>query len=299
MTRNEKILARISKSMKVLEVGPSYSPVLMRSDGWNAFSLDHSTADELRRKYEGHANVDVSKIQDVDFVWRDGPLESAIPTNQLGTFDACIGSHMIEHVPSLVAFFESMERILSPDGVISLAVPDKRFCFDFFQPITMTGEVVAAHRDRRTRHNPIAEFNAIAYMVRSGTEVAWGQQPTQVLEFYNGDLKAAAQFLARGDDDGSYRDVHGWYFTQSSFRLIMLELAWLGLLNFHEVYVSPTTHCEFFVTLARGAPRLSEKQFQSARMDLATNILLEIREQTDFLIEGSHYIGPPRDLLHT
>jgi hypothetical protein len=28
-------------------------------------------------------------------------------------------------------------------------------------------------------------------------------------------------------------------------------------------------------------------------MELLTNILLEVREQTDFLIDGPNYVGPP------
>lgn len=296
MTRNEKILAGISRSMKILEIGPSYSPVLTRNDGWNVYSLDHCSADELRRKYAGERNVDISRVQDVDFIWRDGPLETAIPDDQLGTFDACIGSHTIEHVPNLVAFFRSMERILSPKGVVSLAVPDKRFCFDFFQPLTMTGEVLAAHYERRTRHTRVVEFNAAAYMVEAGGEVAWGQQPTQLLALRDGNLKAAEQRIFRGDDDGSYRDVHGWYFSISSFRLIMLELAWMGHLDFMEVHVSPTHHCEFFVTLGRGRPRLTDDQYRAVRMDLLTNVLLEIREQTDYLLAGPNYVGPPTEL---
>ncbi len=35
MTRNEKILTHISRSMKILEIGPGYSPLLSRSDGWD------------------------------------------------------------------------------------------------------------------------------------------------------------------------------------------------------------------------------------------------------------------------
>lgn len=199
MTRNQKILASISRSMKILEIGPSYSPVLTRADGWNVYSRDHCTANELRRKYSNTPNVDVSRIQDVDFVWQDGPLETAIPDDQLGTFDACVGSHMIEHLPDLVAFFRSLQRILSPAGIISLVVPDKRFCFDFFQPVTMTGDVLAAHRERRTRHTRTVEFNAKAYMIRAGGEIAWGQQPTRVLEFCDGDLKrrTSNSFVAR------------------------------------------------------------------------------------------------------
>lgn len=295
ITRNEKILASISRSMKILEVGPGYSPVLARADGWNVYSLDHCAADELRRKYSA-ANVDISGIQDVDFVWQDGPLDTAIPVDQLGTFDACIGSHIIEHIPDLVGFFHSMERILSPTGIVSLVVPDKQFCFDFFQPLTMTGEVLAAHRERRTRHTRTAEFNAGAYMVRAGGQIAWGQRPTELLEFCNGDLKAANRLFFRTEDDHSYHDVHAWYFTVSSFRLIMLELAWMGHLDFKEINVSPTQHCEFFITLGRGRPPLTDDQYRAARIELLTNVLLDFRQQTDFLIDGPNYVDRSTEL---
>lgn len=293
MTRNDKILGRITQSMKILEVGPSYSPVLRRADGWDCYSLDHSTAAELRAKYADAPNVRVSNIQEVDFVWRDGPLETAIPDNQLGTFDACIASHMIEHVPDLISFFRSMERILRPSGVISLVVPDKRFCFDYFQPITMTGDVLEAYRTRRTRHTRVAEFNAAAYMIRAGTDIAWGQTSTALLALEDGDLERANLSMFRDADDDSYRDVHAWYFTYSSFRLIMLELAWMGHVNFHEIDSSPTEHCEFFITLSRSERRLPRKVFDRLRQELLTSILLEVRQQTDFLIEGPNYVGPP------
>lgn len=293
MTRNEKILSRIKRDMKIMEIGPSFSPVLMRADGWNVRSLDHCTADELRRKYAVHEEVDVSRIQEVDFVWRDGPLETAVPSDELGTFDACIGSHVIEHTPNLVSFFRSLERLLKPSGVISLVVPDKRFCFDFFQPLTMTGDVLEAHRTKRDRHTRAAEYNATAYMVRAGGQIAWGQHPTGLLTFYDGDVQAANSRFFRPNVAEEYRDLHGLYFTPSSFRLILLELAWVGYLDFYEAAGFGTENCEFFVTLARGRPKLTEEQFRSLRMDLLTNILLEVREQTDFLIDGPNYVGRP------
>jgi SAM-dependent methyltransferase len=291
MMRNDKILSRIARSMKVIEIGPGYSPVLTREQNWNAFSLDHTTAEDLREKYSGHANVDISRIQEVDFVWRDGPLETAIPDDHLGSFDACIGSHMIEHVPDLVAFFQSMERILKPSGVVSLVVPDKRFCFDFFQPISMTGDVLVAHRERRTRHTREAKFNATAYMVQAGGHISWGQKPTGALSFYDGDMGKAGRELFAESDDAVYQDIHGWYFTYSSFRLLMLELAWLGHLNFIEVETHNTTHCEFFITLGQGRLGLTEAQFRARRMDLLTNMLLEVRDQADLMVRGQSYVG--------
>jgi len=33
-----------------------------------------------------------------------------------------------------VRFYQSLQRLVQPDGFLSLAIPDKRFCFDFFKP---------------------------------------------------------------------------------------------------------------------------------------------------------------------
>ncbi len=244
-------------------------------------------------KYAGNDTVDVSRIQDVDFVWRAGSLDSAVPPIHHGTFDACIGSHIIEHMPDIVSFFQSVRRLLTPSGVISLIVPDKRFCFDFFQPITMTGDVLEAHRTRTDRHTRAAEFNAVAYTVRAGGLIAWGQHATGSLAFDDGNLRAASANVFGERETDEYRDVHGWYFTPASFQLIIVELGAMGHLDFRPVASSETVNCEFFVTLGPGRPKYTDEQLRTLRMELLTNILLEVREQTDFLIDGPNYVGPP------
>src|SRR5262245_58047344 len=125
-TRNEILLGPIDRSMQILEIGPSYNPVAPKWDGWNVKSIDHLSREALIEKYRGHAGVDVSCIEDVDFVWTDGDLSSAVPEELHGTFDALIASHVIEHAPDLLAFLGSIARLLKPQGVVALAIPDKR-----------------------------------------------------------------------------------------------------------------------------------------------------------------------------
>lgn len=70
LSREDKIRTGFAKDMKILEVGPSYNPLIPKRDGWNAFTVDHVSREELVKKYSGHANVDVSRIEDVDYVWK-------------------------------------------------------------------------------------------------------------------------------------------------------------------------------------------------------------------------------------
>src|SRR5437868_5724744 len=127
LTRNEKILVHVGAEMKILEIGPSYSPVIRRSEGWNVFGVDHLDKEGLQKKYANDPIVDLERIEEVDFVWHDGPLHTVITAEHLGTFDCVIGSHVIEHFPDLLGFFISACRILKPTGILSLVVPDKRF----------------------------------------------------------------------------------------------------------------------------------------------------------------------------
>ena len=155
----EKILFKVHKTHQMLEFGPSYDPAVTRKEGWNVYRLGHASGEELRRKYGSDPTVDASRIQEVDFVWTGGPLESAIPEEHMGTFDVVIASHVIEHQPNLVGFFQSVSRMLKPDGLLSLAVPDKRFCFDYFMPLSLTGESLVAFGGIRTRHTRTSNYN--------------------------------------------------------------------------------------------------------------------------------------------
>ena len=292
LDRSAKILCEIDRSAKILEVGPSYSPVVPKSAGWRSFSVDHSDAEELRRIYTGHG-VDVSRIEDVDFVWANGPMDAAIPAEHLGTFDACIASHVIEHMPDLVGFFASVSRLLTERGVVSLVVPDKRFCFDYFKPLSTTGDALEAHAERRTRHKRKSAFENAAYNVRSSDGIAWGQQPLGTLSFSGTPLPAAFQAFERHQEsaESPYADLHSWYFTPSSFALVVTELGYLGLVDFSVGTRHGTEGCEFFVTLRKGGPP-PDPDLDAHRLELLRSVLLEVREQADLLVRGERLRGP-------
>ena len=295
LSRNDKILAHLNRDMKVLEIGPSYGPVVRRSQGWDVFSLDHLDAEGLRKKYSYDPAVDSKSIEEVDFIWHDGSLDTAITDNHRGTFNAVIASHVIEHFPDLLGFFKAADRMLKPHGILSLVVPDKRFCFDYFQSVSLTGEVLDAHRKQRSRHSRKTGFNATAYTAKTGERISWavGETPTLAFAFSDSLRGGHNHYTAQLDPDADpYLDFHGWYFTPSSFRLICLELAALGLMPFTEIGFFETTGNEFFVTLQKtGEPDTAN--LEGRRLDYLKRMLLEIREQTDPLVEPSTDVGAP------
>lgn len=283
------MLAPVPCGGRIIEIGPSFNPLAPKSEGWNSFSIDHLTRDGLLAKYVGHPGVDLARIEPVDFVWSGGPLSDAVPSEQHGSFDAFVASHVIEHTPDLISFLTAAETLLRPAGVVILAIPDKRYCFDYFQPLTTTGQLLAAHADKRSRHTACQAFDHIAYSVRDGGNIAWGQRPSQGLTFVHG-LEHAWRLYHTFEDSSSYLDCHAWRFVPASFELLLLELARLGETDWRVERATPADGCEFYAWLRRGggayAASLSVETFNARRMALLKQSLLETLTQVEWLLSG-------------
>ena len=284
--RDAKALALIDRSMKVLEIGPSFAPLTPRSKGWNSFSLDHASQEDLVGKYAGQQPVE--NIEPVDFIWKDGPISSVVPVEMHGSFDAIIASHVIEHFPDPIGFYLSAARLLKTGGVISLLVPDKRFMFDFFKPVSLTSDFLAAHAQGSTRHSKKAAFDNAAYNVFEQGEVAWCARPVGAFSFPGGDeaLQGARLTFDGHSQDGSapYVDLHHTIYVPSSFQLIILELGQLGVIPFGIAVVYPTADCEFFVTLRKGAVEpLASAVLAAERLRLMRQTIVEQAEQAAWM----------------
>ena len=51
-----------------LEIGPLHNPVAAKRDGYQVEIVDHASTDGLRAKYAKDSNVDVTRIEEVDYV---------------------------------------------------------------------------------------------------------------------------------------------------------------------------------------------------------------------------------------
>jgi 2-polyprenyl-3-methyl-5-hydroxy-6-metoxy-1,4-benzoquinol methylase len=302
-TRAEILLAPVPGGGRIIEIGPSFNPIAPKSAGWNSVSIDHLTREDLVAKYTGHPGVDVSRIEPVDFVWTSGPLSAAVPPAQHGTFDAFVASHVIEHTPDLIAFLDSAATLLKPEGVVILVIPDKRYCFDYFQPLTTTGQLLEAHADRRSRHTSRLAFDHFAYAVADGDIGAWGQRPSQGIRFMHA-LEDANEMFAAFENSSAYADLHAWRFVPSSFELLLLELARLGKTDWRVERTTPADGCEFFAWLRRGGAArvkaLAAEEMIVQRLTLLKRTLLETRAQIDWLLAGEPgLVTGPLGLLPT
>jgi len=285
MDRTALLLGHSTRDSLILEIGPSHCPIAPKSAGWKTHVVDHVDQEGLRAKY-AELGVDVAPIETVDTVWHGGPLDEAIPAELLGRFDTLIASHVIEHIPDFISFLKSAERLLAPPGLVSLAIPDPRYCFDYFKPRSTTGDVLEAYAMRRTSHGIRALWNHAAYAVNMDGTGAWGQHPVSQPRFMAPFSDAAVLWteLLREAEMPPYRDTHTWAFTPAGFSLIMLELAQLGLVDWHIAGLHGPNGCEFIVHLRRGASRVVDAaQLDAQRMALLIRQCRESAEQLSYL----------------
>jgi SAM-dependent methyltransferase len=289
--REVSLLAGATPGARILEIGPSHAPVAPRSAGWDTTVVDHADRAGLVAKYGKDPNVDTSRIEEVDIVWSDGPLDAAIPAERHGTYDVLVASHVIEHFPDPVGVLRAAGRLLRPDGgTVSLAVPDKRYCFDFFRPPTTTGKLLGAHRDSRARHTAADIFDNHAYLSELDGVTGWGFEPSGGARPRKPLRVAWERFQAAREEPGApYEDCHAWVFTPASFELAILELAELGVIDWRVERTLPQPGVEFIVHLKRGRRLFaSEAAFEAHRLELLGDAMRDLHAQT------LAFLGPAR-----
>jgi SAM-dependent methyltransferase len=279
MDRREQILKHVTKDKKGLEIGPWFAPLAPKREGYNCLSLDVFDTETLRQKAEGDPAIPKSSlplIEEVDILGTATDIEDAIEARDAaGTFDYIISSHNFEHLPNPVKFLRGCQKALKPGGYLSMAVPDKRACFDYFRPISTLGALLEAYLAERDRPTLIQLFDYLTYHSRyQSDEHELGSfpialDPRKIVPIRT--LKAAYDSLLKafeGNDD-SYRDTHCWVFTPTSFHVTMLDLAFIGLSHFFVEEISESNGNEFYVHLRNlGTATLEESDFFDTRHKL-------------------------------
>ena len=272
MSRRDILLAHIDRDGLGLEIGPSHNPIAPRRDGFRVEIVDHASREDLVVKYAEHG-VDTDAIEEVDFVW-DGRRRYVELTGRPKGYDWIIASHVIEHVPDLAAFINDCDAILRDGGVLSLAVPDKRYCFDRMRPLTSLQSVVDAHLESRTNHTPGRVADYFLNVVALDGRVAWSPGdaepgPLSRLGFVHG-IDDARRGMRAAIEGNVYLDIHAWCFTPSSFRLLMDDLYALGCIQLRETAFQDGGS-EFFVAMSRNGAGHG-----LSRMELLDNIEHEL-----------------------
>jgi hypothetical protein len=288
-------------NMKGLEIGALDKPHFDRTRTQVRY-VDHATTDELRAKYaDDEAMADrLDVIVEVDFVWGDKPLLEVVGDD--APYDFVFASHVVEHVPDLIGWLREIHDVLRPGGVLALAVPDKRFCFDANRALTTVADVVDAHLRglRAPGFRQIYDFHA--NIVPVDPAAIWAGQPVDP-DLVRVDLEPdewAYELCQRHASTGAYVDGHCQVFTPASFvdvfaKLTRLDLTPLRIADFHPT-VAPSI--EFQVTLERAGVTEdagARKAHAEAGLEKARRVLAGADEPVTSTADSSTVVGPGPD----
>ncbi len=245
--RTDALLRSIDvATSKGLELGPLANPVVRRDMG-DVRYLDHVDTETLRARYATHDGFDLDAIVPIDYVSLAGSIHDAVRDD--APFDYVIASHVIEHVPDFVGWLRDIRSILRDGGVLSLAIPDHRRCFDALRSPTVTADVVHAHLTSATVPIPRQVFDHYSSAVAWHGFISWEEEPpfAEMVPVHSETeaLQRASAAVASSD----YQDVHCWVFTPSSFTRLFAALQRLHLVPFSVEQCSETVGGEFFATL--------------------------------------------------
>jgi predicted SAM-dependent methyltransferase len=255
--RKELLLHEIDVASQVgLEIGPLSHPIVTKAESRGGVSyVDFATAEQLRAKYRDDTYVKVDDIVDVDFVWGRQTLPELVNGR---LFDYVIASHVIEHVPNMIGWLREVAAVLRDNGILSLAIPDKRYTFDIKRSLTGIGTLIEAYLSDRRRPGIREVFEHAAFTVHVDPVKAWSCE-LRKLSHHNPPEIAWANTLEFLNSD-EYVDAHVTIVTPERFLDILDAMNRLELLDFAiDNFVGTRRETlEFFVTLRR-TPRALER----------------------------------------
>ncbi|PTV97166.1 methyltransferase family protein [Rhodobacter aestuarii] len=288
MERRDIILKGISKTDLGIEVAPWLAAIAPRAAGYNIRILDVFDTETLRARGAADPNQsarDCTAIEEVDFVGSATEIAALVPETDHGRYDYIVSSHNFEHLPNPIKFLNGCAQVLRPGGVLSIAVPDHRGCFDVFRSRSTLADWIEASLSDPQKPSPAQVFRAQSVHARRQ------DTPSDPYAFQMGisparlgcetDLRALYDDWKKGTALSEYIDTHCSVFTPASLELMLLDAQYLGLISLEVEEVSDTTGVEFYVRLRRPiAPRqLSPQEHIERRNTLLRRMVMEYSEK--------------------
>ena len=262
-----------------IEIGPFLNPIAAKRDGYRTLVVDRYDSSALREKARarGAEREAIEQIEPVDYVGDASRLLDLVRGQGFaGQVDWIVSCHNFEHLPDPICFLRDCEALLAPGGALAMIVPDKRACFDRFQPAATAAAMIEAAELIPT---PAAEAwaafrqaSGTASLVRGGGPVlSWGLADSDPARMLLGDprppyARLQRQLAQRRDPDFW---GHRWRFTPAVFEAILFDLRILRLVGLEVDEVIPTVQGEFTVKLRAAAlGELTGEEIRRRRTDL-------------------------------
>ncbi len=123
---------------KGVEIGALHMPLSLHPDAKVKY-IDYLPVNKLRQQYPGLKDLPLVDVDIVD----DGEKLSKVKDASL---DFIIANHFLEHCLDPITTLLNFYKKLRGNGLIYMAIPDKRYTFDMFRPLTSYAHLMHEHR---------------------------------------------------------------------------------------------------------------------------------------------------------
>ncbi len=231
--RREFVAPFLSSKSKLLELGPFNNPTFRRESGEHVWYMDMFSKAELIEMHKGNVTRSADTIVETDFVVKERDFSSSIPMR----FDLVAAHHVVEHVADLIFWFSECSALLEEGGRLFLSVPDRRYTFDYFRPVSLASQILRASEEKATKPQLWQVVEHFYYHQKVDLEQIWaGNPPRQFTPRFS--LREAFQRATARE--GRYTDTHCWVFTPESFVQVISDLRTSGYIGFDVETVQDT-----------------------------------------------------------
>ncbi len=290
MNRTQELLRFVSKDRMGLEIAPYFNPLTPKSAGFRCESLDVFDTARLRQnaaKDPSLSEADRERIEDVDHVvdaCQIGDLRNVTP--HFGAFAYVVSSHNFEHLPNPIKFLQGAYDALAPGGVLSMAIPDYRACFDYFRFPTRLSDWLRAFHEDHQQPPPYTLFDfdvnraeIVDQKQRQRPGFPLGLERTMTLGAPGSPAQAYQRFL---QPDEVYHDTHCSLVCPETFHLLISDAIDMGLVHFDVLSISRTTTYEFFVHLRKPEARAARLRYDRHSLLTAAKRATEVKGSSTF-----------------
>lgn len=261
MDRKSEIIRFATQNDLGIEIAPFFSPLLPKTNGFNCLSIDvfdQQKLIEIAKKDPNIPKESIPNIELVDIVGSAVEIETLIKRKNLGNrpISYIISSHNLEHLPNPIRFLQGCSAVLRSGGILSLAIPDKRGCFDYYRQTSELADFLQAYIEKRERPTNYDIFSGCCFPAyirgQNGEKIYSFSQmshPGSILAV-NSIRREFQKWNERHDNVTSeYFDAHCWTFTPASFQLLLVQLQAINLINFNLIQLVEGNNNEFIVHL--------------------------------------------------
>ena len=264
----------IKKTDRILEFGPLNRPTVKRAEYPSVYYADIRNSEDIKKLYTGNdylestgIHVDLDTIVDIDYVVNDTYEKSFKGVEK---FDVIILSHVIEHVPDIVNFFQEVTGLLKKNGKLVIIYPDARYCFDHFRNGTTFVDAYSAYAEKRMNYSAVFDF--VNNVVHENDPSYFWNNESQNDILPTTEFTKTIQAYKNAKNDELPDDVHFWPFADYQFVKFLYDLDRAGLSHFEigEFYETQENTQEFMAILKpKSSKAINKKMYAGLLKNLS------------------------------